>query len=449
MNITKENLDDLNAILKIEISKTDYEDKVEAALKDYRKKANLKGFRPGMTPIGVIRKMYGKGVKLEEINKLVGDSIQKYITDEKIETIGDPLPKPDENEVLDFEHRDDFSFTFELGLAPVFEIILSKKNKLNFYEIIVDEKMKNDHLDNYTRRFGDLIEAKTIEDMDVVRGKIEAIDENGAVILEGPSTEESSLSVDLIKDDEIKQKFIGKAINDIIDFDLKKAFPNDNEIAGILNKKKEEVEAINNLFRFTVNSISRFKPAEVGKELFEKVYGEGTTKEEFMQKLEGEIAVSLKRESEYRLTLDIRNLLLDKTTFDLPEDFLKRWLLKVNENTTQEQVDSEFGNLKNELRWSLIKNKIARNNNIQISEEDILKEAEKITRAQFNQYGLYHVTDEQIREYSKETLKREDDVKRIADRILDEKVIENMKDVIKIENKSISYEEFDKLFETK
>ena len=449
MNITKENLDDLNAILKIEISKTDYEDKVEAALKDYRKKANLKGFRPGMTPIGVIRKMYGKGVKLEEINKLVGDSIQKYITDEKIETIGDPLPKPDENEVLDFEHRDDFSFTFELGLAPVFEIILSKKNKLNFYEIIVDEKMKNDHLDNYTRRFGDLIEAKTIEDMDVVRGKIEAIDENGAVILEGPSTEESSLSVDLIKDDEIKQKFIGKAINDIIDFDLKKAFPNDNEIAGILNKKKEEVEAINNLFRFTVNSISRFKPAEVGKELFEKVYGEGTTKEEFMQKLEGEIAVSLKRESEYRLTLDIRNLLLDKTTFDLPEDFLKRWLLKVNENTTQEQVDSEFGNLKNELRWSLIKNKIARDNNIQISEEDILKEAEKITRAQFNQYGLYHVTDEQIREYSKETLKREDDVKRIADRILDEKVIENMKDVIKIENKSISYEEFDKLFETK
>ena len=444
MNITKENIDDLNATLKIEISKPDYEEKVETVLKDYRKKANLKGFRPGMTPIGLIKKMYGTAVKIEEINKLVGESIQKYITDEKLEILGDPLQKIDENETLDFENNENFSFSFELGLAPVFEIKLSKKNKLHLYEILVDEKMRNGYLDNYTRRFGDLHQAETIEEEDVIYGKIETADN----VAEKMSVEETSFSVDLIKDDEIKQMFIGKSINDTVDFDLRKAFPNENEIAGILRKKKEEVEKINGIFSFTINKISRFKPAEVGQELFDKVYGEGVvaTEDEFMQKIEEEIIANLKLESEYKLSFDAKNMAIEKTTFDLPEEFLKKWLLKANKNTTQEQIDSEFGLFKNDLKWRLIVNKVARDNKVQIIEEEMLKEAEKITKAQFNQYGLYHVTDEQISVYAKETLKREDDIKRIADKILDEKVIEIIKGLVKIDNKSVTTEEFDKLF---
>ena len=440
MNITKENLDELNAILTIEISKSDYEEKVETVLKDYRKKANLKGFRPGMTPIGLIKKMYGTAVKIEEINKLVGESIQKYITDEDLKILGDPLQKIDENETFDFDNKDDFSFSFEIGLAPVFEIKLSKKNKLHFYEIVVDEKMKNGYLDNYTRRFGDIEDVETIEEKDVVYGKIEAA--------EGVSVEETSLSVDLIKDDEIKQMFIGKSINDTVDFDLRKAFPNETEIAGILKKKKEEIEAINGIFKFTVNRISRFKPAEVGQELFDKVYGEGVvaTEEEFMQKLEEQIATDLKRESEFKLSLDAKNLAIEKTTFDLPEEFLKKWLLNANKNTTQEQIDSEFVHFKNDLKWRLIANKVASDNKVQISEEEILNEAEKTTRHQFNQYGLYHVTDEQISNYAKESLKREEDIKRIADKILDEKVIDIIKSLVKIDNKSVTAEEFDNFF---
>ena len=448
MNITKETLDDLNAVLKIEISKPDYEEKVETVLKDYRKKANIKGFRPGMTPIGLIKKMYGTAVKIEEINKLVGESIQKYITDEKLELLGDPLQKIDENETFDFDNNDDFSFSFELGLAPVFEIKLSKKNRLNFYEIIVDEKMKNGYLDNYTRRFGDLHQVETLEETDVIYGRIEAVDDNGTLIAEGLSVEETSLSVDLIKDDEIKQLFIGKSINDTIDFDLRKAFPNDTEIAGILNKKKEEVETISGLFRFTVNRISRFKPAEVGQELFDKVYGEGAvaTEEEFMQKIEEEIAVGLKREGEYKLSLDAKKLAIDKTAFELPEDFLKKWLLKANKDTTQEQIDAEFANFKNDLKWRLILKKAASDNKVQVGEEEMLKAAEETTRLQFRQYGLYHVTDEQISAYAKESLKREDDVKRIADKIVEDKVIEIIKGLVKIENKSVTAEEFDKFF---
>ena len=444
MNITKENLDDLNAVLKIEISKPDYEEKVETVLKDYRKKANIKGFRPGMTPIGLVKKMYGKAVKVEEINKLVAENLQKYITDEKLEVLGDPLQKIDEDETFDFDNNDDFSFSFELGLAPAFEVKLSKKNRLNFYEIMVDEKMRNGYLDNYTRRFGDIHQVETIEEKDVVYGKIEAVDDSA----EGVSVEETSLSVDLIKDDEIKQMFIGKSINDTVDFDLRKAFPNEIEIAGILNKKKEEVETVNGIFRFTVNKISRFKPAEIGKELFDKVYGEGvvSTEEEFMQKIEEDIAVNLKRESEFKLSLDAKNLVIEKTPFDLPEVFLKKWLLRVNKETTQEQLDSEFGHFRDDLKWRLIVKKVAGDNKLEVSEEEMLEEAAKITRAQFYQYGLYHVTDEQISVYAKETLKREEDIKRIADKIIEYKVIEAIKGLVKIENKSVTAEEFDKFF---
>lgn len=449
MNITRENIDDLNAVLKVEISKPDYEEKVETVLKDYRKKANIKGFRPGMVPIGLVRKMYGKAVQVDEINKLVTESIQKYLSDEKIEILGDPLPKLEENEKIDFDTQDDFKFSFELGLTPAIELKLSKKNKVNFHEIIIDEKMKNDYLTNYTRRYGELKQAESIEDKDVIKGRIEAVDGDGNPVAEGPLVEETSLGIDIIKDEDIKKQFIGKKVTDTIDFDIKKAFPNDSEVAGILRKKKEEVENISGNFRFTVNEISRFHPAEVGKELFDRIYGEGivNSEEEFMKKIEEEIALNLKRESDYKLMIDIKALALEKTEFNLPEEFLKKWLLRVNENTTQEQIESEFDNFRKDLKWQLIRNKVARENEVKISEEELIKEAENITRYQFQQYGLFYVTDEQLTNYAKETLKREDDAKRIADKILEEKVIAVMKELVKLENKSITVEDFNKLFE--
>lgn len=449
MNITRENIDDLNAVLKIEIRKPDYEDKVETVLKDYRKKATIKGFRPGMVPIGLVKKMHGKAVQVDEINKIVTETIQKYITDEKLEILGDPIPKADDQEKIDFDTQEDFTFSFELGLAPVIELKLSKKNKVNLHEIIIDEKMKSDYLDNYTRRYGELRKADLTEEKDVIKGKIEAVDKNGDVIPEGPSVEDTSLGIDIIKDKKIKKQFIGKSQNDSIDFDLKKAFPNDTEVAGILHKKKEEVAELEGNFRFTINEISRFHPAELGKELFDRVYGEGVvnSEAEFMKKIEDEIAINLKRESDFKLMMDIKNLAIEKTDFQIPEEFLKRWLLKVNEKTTQEQIEKEFGSFRKDLKWQLIRNKVARDNEVKITEEELLKEAENITRYQFRQYGLFYATDEQISNYAKETLKRKDDAKKIADKILEEKVILLMKELVKLENKSVTVEEFNKLFE--
>jgi trigger factor len=449
MNITRENIDDLNAVLTVKIDKPDYEEKVETVLKDYRKKANIKGFRPGMVPIGLIKKIYGKAVKIDEINKAVTENVQKYLTDEKIEILGDPLPKAEQQEILDFETQDDFSFSFEVGLTPAIELSLSKDTEVNLYEIIIDDKIKNDYLENYKRRFGELRKADSIEEKDVVKGKLEAIDENGNVNPDGPSAEDTSLAVDIIKDEEIKNQFIGKALNDAVDFDLKKAFPNDSEVAGILHIKKEDAEGVSGNFRFTVNDISRFHPAEVGKELFDKIYGEGViaTEEEFMKKLEEEIAANLRKETDYKLMIDLKEMTLEKTEISLPEEFLKRWLLTVNENNTKEQIETEFDHFRKDLKWQLIKNRVARDSEIKITEEELLSEAANITRYQFQQYGLFYATDEQINNYAKETLKREEDAKRIADKVLEEKVIAILKEKVTLNPKSITAEEFNKLFE--
>lgn len=450
MNITRENIDDLNAVLKVKIVKADYGEKVENVLKDHRKKANIKGFRPGMVPIGLIKKMYGKAVKIDEINKTVTENIQKFLTDEKIEILGDPMPKVDEQEIIDFDNQDDFNFSFELGLAPVIELNISNKNKVNFYEIAIDEKMKTDYVSNYTRRFGEFKKADVSEEKDILKGNIAKIDAEGNIIPDGISVENATLAIDIIKDEEIKKSFIGKNEKDQVDFDIWKAFPNENEIAGLLKKKKEEIKGLEGNSRFIINEITRFHPAQLGQDLFNRIYGEGIVKseDEFMKKIEEEISANLKRESDFKLMQDVKKLTIEKTDFRLPEDFLKRWLLKVNENTTSEQIDQEFDTFRHDLKWQLIRNKVAKDNSMKISEEELQKEAETITRYQFQQYGLFYATDEQIANYVKETLKREEDAKRIADKILDDKVLAHLKELVRVEEKSVTVEEFNKLFES-
>ncbi len=449
MNITRENIDELNSVLKVSVEKPDYETRVETVLKDYRKKANIKGFRPGMVPIGLVRKMYGKAVQVEEINKVVTENIQKYMSDEKLEILGDPLPKADEHEKIDFDTQENFTFSFDLGLSPKFTVDISKNDKVNLYVIQIDDKMKNDFKENYTRRYGEFRAADVTEEKDMVKGKIEAADADCQPVAEGLSVEDTSLAINIIKDDEIKKLFTGKAVNDTVCFDVKKAFPNDSEVAGLLKIKKEDATVIEGNFIFTIKEISRFHPAESGKELYDKIYGEGVvnTEEEFMKKIEDEISENLARESEFRVMHDVKELMMSKIDFQLPEDFLKKWLLRVNENTTEELIEKEFDSFRKDLKWQLIRNKVARENEMKISEEELQKEAENITRYQFRQYGLYYATDEQIANYAKETIKREDDAKRIADKILEDKVLKHMKELVELENKSVSAEEFNKLFE--
>jgi trigger factor len=449
MNIVKENIDDLNALIKVKVEKADYEESVEKTLKDYRKKANIKGFRPGNVPIGLIRKMYGTAVKVEEINRSISEGIQKFLADEKIDILGDPLPREDEGKHMNFETDEEFELDFEIGISPEFELKLSKKNKITGYKIIIDEKMKSDYIDNIARRYGNFMPAEAVEEKDMLKGDIIQLNNDGTVNTDGFSANNSTLSINMIKDEAIKASFIGHKIKDVIDFDIKKAFPNDYEIAGLLQKKKDEIEGVEGNFRFIVNEITRFTPAELNQELYDMVYGTDVikSKEEFEEKIKEEIASNLKRETDYKLLIDLKEYVTSKTEMTFPEDFLKKWLMKVNEDLTREQLDEDFDSFIQDLKWQLIRNKVATENNMTVTEEELQNEAEAITRYQFQQYGYYYATDEQISGFAKQTLSNQEEAKRIAAKILDNKVLLHMKDVVKVDEKEISSEEFNKLFE--
>ncbi len=443
MNITRENIDAMNATVKITVAKADYEEKVEKTLKDYKRTASIKGFRPGHVPYPMIKKLYGTAVVVDEINKLVSDNLTKYITDEKLDILGDPMPKND-GQNFNPENAEDFTFTFELGLAPVFENTLSKKNKLTRYEIEPDKKMIQDYTDNYCRRYGEFTIAEISEEKDMLRGIVTSAD--GSVI-----NDKASLSVDLVKDEKLKKKFIGIKSGDSVTFDIRTAFPNDYEVAAITGKQKDEVKDINGDFTITVTEVSRFVPATPDKDLFDKIYGPGVVNnvEEFEAKIIEEIKEYFNRETDYKLKTDARELALNKIPFDLPDDFLKRWLVKVNDKTTAEEIEKEYDHFRDDLRWQLIKNKIAKENDIKIEEEEIVEEAKVFTKAQFNQYGLYHATDEQITSFAKDMLRKEDDARRIAERVLDTRVLNLVIELVKVEDKKVSIEEFNKLFEKK
>jgi len=443
MNISRENIDALNANVKINIVKADYEEKVEKKLREYKRTANIKGFRPGHVPSQMIKKLYGTSVLVDEINKIVSESLSDFIKNEKIDILGDPMPKNDEHS-FDPEKSEEFNFTFELGLAPEFELALSKKLKLTRYQIEPDAKMIADYVDNYTRRHGQFIIAEKSEEKDLLKGTL--VSEDGAV-----KNEDATLSIDIVKDEKLKMEFTGKKAGDTVTFDIRKAFPNDYEIAGLVHKQKDEVKDVNGMFTLTVREVSRFVPADNDKALWDKVYGENTVNspEEFEAKVVDEIKEYFGRETDYKLRTDARDTVLKKTPFDLPDEFLKKWLLKANEKTTAEEIEKEYDHFREDLRWQLIKNKIAKENEVKITDEEILAEAKAFTRSQFAQYGLYYATDEQITSFAQDMLKKEDDSHRIAEKVLDTRVLDIIIDALKVDDKTVSIEEFNKLFEKK
>lgn len=443
MNITRENIDSLNATVRIDIVKNDYEEKVDKKLREYKKTANLKGFRPGHVPYPMIKKLYGTSVIVDEINKLVSENLSGFIKKENIDILGDPMPKNDSTS-FDPENAEEFSFTFELGLAPEFEVNLTKKQKLTRYLIEPDAKMIADYVDNYARRHGHFISVEKSEEKDMLKGTLKAAD--GAV-----ANEEATLSIDVVKDEKIKSEFTGKSAGDTVTFEMRTAFPNDYEIAGLLRKKKEEVKDVKGEFSITISEVSRFVPAENNKELWDKVYGEGTVNsaEEFEAKITDEIRQYFNRETEYKLRTDARNAVLQRTPFDLPDEFLKKWLLRVNEKTTAEDIEKDYDHFRDDLRWQLIKNKIAKTNEVKLTDDEILNEAKSFTRAQFSQYGLYYATDEQITSFAQDMLKKEEEAHRIAEKVLDTKVLDLVIDAMKVEDRKVSIEEFNKLFEKK
>ncbi|MDD3079910.1 MAG: trigger factor [Paludibacter sp.] len=449
MNIVRKDIDQSNVVLTLQVAKADYSEKVDKTLREYRKKANIPGFRPGMVPVGLLKKMYGKAVMAEEINKLVSDELYKYIHENNINMLGEPLPN-EEQKMIDFSNEDDdLEFIFDLGIAPEFEVELSKKDKVKFYEIAVSDEMIDNQVKSYTSRFGKYIQEEVVEEKDMVKGEILEL-EDGKVKEDGRKLSDAVLTPAYMKDEAQKAAFVGTAKGAVVVFNPAKAFENETEVSSLLKISKEEAKEITSDFQFTIDGITRYYEAEVNQELFDKVYGEGivNNEEEFRAKVKENIKDSLLGDSEYKFGQDARDMLIAKyESLVFPDVFLKRWVLETNKNITPETLEEDYPKMIADLKWQLIKDKVAKANDVKIENADIEDYAQKITRAQFAQYGMVGMDDELIANYAKDMLKKEDTVKNIIEKVAENKVLEIVKSAVKLDTKEISIEDFNKMFE--
>jgi len=449
MNITKTNIDDLNAVIKLQIVKEDYETRVNNLLKDYRKKANINGFRAGKVPMGVIKKMYGTPVLAEEINKILSEELMKYIRENELNIMGEPLPNEADQKVINWEKDTEFEFSFDIALTPEYTLNLSKKDKINFHKIIVDEKMITNGVDMHARRFGSNNTAEVIEDKELLKGNFAQVDANGKLIEEGIVSENVALSLEYMKDEDSKKKFVGTKKDDVVVFNPAKAFENKSDIASMLSISKEEAETIDADFQFTITEITKFVNAELNQELFDKVFGEGTvaSEEEFKNKIKEDIEKQLINDSDYKFLIDAKAKLVKKAKIELPEVFLKRWIVATNKDMTAEQVETDFANYSDEFKWQLIKNRLIQENDLSVSQEEVLEFAKKQALMQFQQYGMMDVPEEYLNNYAQQMMQNQDEQRKIYERKADDKIVEFLKGKIKLEEKELTTEEFNKMFE--
>lgn len=447
MNISKEQIDDLNATISIQIGKDDYEPKVNDILRDYRRKASMPGFRPGKVPEGLIRKMYGKAVLLDEINKLLSESLPKYMEEQDLKTLGNPLPKP--NDDMEWEIGNDFSFEFEIGFAPEINILLSKDDRINKYQIVVDENLIDKEIETYSSHWGAYMDVDAVEDFkEKLIGDIVQLGEDGQALQDGLSAEDSSLLVGVIKDDECKKLFENAKAGDEIVFNLWNAFPNKWEIASILKKEKDEVSDISGmLFRYTVKTLQRHVNAEMNQDLFDKIAGKDvvTNLEEFKNWIREDFISEYEEICFPKFNTDMRVYLMNKYDPAIPEDFLYRWLKTVSKDLDEEVFDEEFPQFLYNTKWELIANAIIKKYDLKVDEQEIIDAAKDVARNQYSMYGLNNISDEYITHRAMDMLKEEQNVKSMASQALGVKIARKVHEIVDLNIQEISMEDFDKM----
>jgi len=447
MDITKENIDTLNAEVKIKLEQNDYKPQVEKVLKDYRKRATIKGFRPGMVPMGMIKKMYGKAVIVDEINKLISESLYKYLHDNKIEVLGSPLPKQEEDQKIDWENQKEFEFTYEMGLSPEIELKLQNE-KITKYTIVEDDALTDKYVDYLRKRFGKFVETDVADEDDMVYGDFVELSEDSEILEGGIFKQESPVVPNTIEDEFLKKKFTGLKKGDKLKLDPKAIADNTTVLATMLGIEKAAAENVSNNFQFTVTRINKQEPAELNQELFDMVYGKDNVKNEaeFRSKTAGEALAMINGESEKKLTYDLVEKAVDKTKVPLPDEFLKRWLVQSNEKPiTLEEVNDEYDNFSRSMKWQLIKNNIIKTNNIEVTKEDSLNEAKNFIKSQYAQYGQSEIPEEELKSIADKIVNNKEEVKKINENIYETRVIESLKNTVIIKDKDVTYDEFIKI----
>lgn len=438
MEIKKQQIDDLNFTLTLQVAKADYAEKKKKALNDYRRRADIKGFRKGMAPMSLIEKIHGGSALADSVNALISESLNQYISENNLHILGEPLPS-DSQPAIDWAVQEDFEFVFDLALAPALDFTLSKKDKIVHYDVTVSEEAKAAYKSNLLRQFGRLENAEAVKEEDFIVADLE----QGETKVEG-----TYITLKSIGNKTLKKKFIGKKPGDQFKVDVNKTFTNEADRAALLKVKKEELAGIEPEWNVTVKEVKTFVEAEQNQDLYDRLFGKDAvkTEAEFDAKVVERLKTEYEQESQYRFMLDARQYLMDKTNIALPEAFLKKWLYTINEGKfTMEEIEKDFELFLKDFRWQLIRQYIMQQQKMEIKREDLREEAKKIARYQFAMYGLNDVPEEQLNSYAESILANEKEGRRIYEKAEEDKVLEYVKNTVTLQNKEVTIEQLQKM----
>ncbi|MCX2473375.1 trigger factor [Pedobacter sp. MC2016-05] len=443
MNITQEKTGNLNAVVKIKIAPADYSPKVEKAIKDQAKKAQLPGFRKGMVPAAHIKKMYGKSILVEEINNLLNDTLSNYIAEQKLEILGQPLPQMDNERDFKWDNTDEFEFDYELGLAPAFDVNVSSKDKFTQYVVKADQETLESRIKNIRRSYGKMTNPEVAEEGDVLYAELVQLGADGS-IFEGGISNTATIRLDLISDKKVLKSLVGLKKDDVVTIDVQKTFEDKAAIAKALNISEEDAADLKSNFQLTVKNVNRLEESDLNQEFFDKLFGEGTVTDEagFRAKIQEEVESMFTQDAERKLSNDIYEALLQKHAFDLPDDFLRRWLKATNEKLTDEELAEGYDDFAKNLKWTLIENKIIKDNSIEIKYEDVVAAAKAKLDAQFRMYSPSPLPEDQLAQYAVQFLQDKENANRTFEEVKAAKTFEQIKTIVTLDQKEIDYDKF-------
>jgi trigger factor len=437
MNVVEEKIDDLNAVLRISVTPEDYSEKVDGIIKQYRKEANIPGFRPGKTPLSLIQKKYGKSILADELNKLINDSLNNFIQSNNLEILGNPLPKADEEVKGDFNNPGDFEFVYEIGLAPSFELDINKKQKFDYLKVDIDKAMLDKEVDNLARRYGKLVESEKVSDKDMVIGTFTS--EDGAI------SNSSTISMEFIEDTKTKKQLTGTKVGDVLSLDPRKVSRDDKDLTAMLGIETAQIETLPKTLDFKITEIKTMIPAAIDQELFDKLFGPGTVKseDELREKIKTDLTNMFQNDSDRLFSQSVTEKIIEKTKFDLPENFLKRWIKESSkEEISMEEIEADFENYKKSLKWQLIQNKIIKDNNMQVQAPEVIDYTKGLLTNQYAQYGMPAPEDSELENQAKNVLSNQEEANKIYENIYGFKIMTFFKENVKLNEKALPYDKF-------
>jgi trigger factor len=444
MNITQEKVDDLNAVVKITIAPEDYSPRVEKALKEQAKKANLPGFRKGMVPVAHMKRMYGKSILVEEINNMLSENLSKHLTDNKVEVLGQPLPVMDDTKEFKWDNTDEFEFNYELGLAPKVDVEITSKDKFTAYNVKADNETLEARIKNIRKSYGKMTNPEVSAEGDVLYADLAQLSPDGA-IFEGGITSTGSIRLDLVTDKKILKSLVGLKKDDVLELDIQKAFDNNETVlAKLLNIGEEDAKDLKSKFQVTVKNVNRLEESDLNQEFFDKIFGAGVVTDEagFRAKITEEIESMFKQDADRKLQNDIYTQLTEQTKMQLPDEFLRKWLKATNEKLTDEELEQGYADFAKNLKWTLIENKIITDNEIKIDYKDVFETAKQRLDAQFRMYSPQPMPEDQLAQYTTTFLQEKENANRIFDEVKALKVFEYIQSVATLDTKDIDYNKF-------